>query len=1847
MLLSRTAQRRLAVLFLLDTLSSIFYPAASLALTAGTHQPEYTSYEPATTTDMVNLATGDFTYNLPVLEVPGPEGGFSIPLSYHSGIGLEDEASWVGLGWNINVGAINRSKVGTADDALDEITDIRVTDPGGSGYVKSYGPYQKSWDSNKGYGGALNMMNITQYSWSGKGIPKPRNMESVTVLGLSASKGNVSFNPTKFAQGVMAIGTMVASAGIGSAATAGASAGTITTGQAATIKLASMGVSSAISAAQGLSARSAGGTTYGQIGEFITSRTPGKRRMDYKYWLDANREEHGYGALYLGQMQKSSVVPPSLARPDAPYIPRLGTTSSYTNATLFKNSAYLASGHQAVTSDMHMYVEPNTEYAYVFNPTSIAYDAYSVMGPGISGSMTPYRPEVGSLVYPKKMSENTRKFNLFPFLDEGTAIDKVQFRFEGELSNTYRHHDSGGPGLTQSYSSANNAKRLYYRVQDIKLTNASQRAEANRDGLYNKKLAEARHVEWFTYGEMKSGIPQTQGRIMGYPVEAGWGHSGIDHKIGAYAITASDGVTYHYSLPVFNTAEVFFRGVTGQETTKQGTSVNEKAYATSWLLTAITGPDFVDQGVKGIVDQQDAGYWVRFDYGRFTTDYNWRLPYVGYIKEDGFSSYSKGRREVYYLNSIKTRTHTALFFKDIRRDGRASYRRASDGRTLPGTEPAGNGPLDTDHPASSLLLREIALLNNADYDQLVSQGFSATSALGTQKAANELSAPQSSSSYVKCSLDKLFDVYDIAQNPAFRAFLNQKAERRIVLNTSYDLCPGTLNSFENATSPPFLDGAYLNSARLGKLTLNSVTCYGPNSVRLFPDFKFQYNSPNPRYSQDLWDGWGSYNTAGATSHTAAGSDPTAWHLTDITTPMGGRVSVKYESDDYSSISGEPIKQRIPISGFSTNGLGNSQGRITFNTSNIAPYRLDQLLANGTQIVIKDLVAKQLGNCWEPFAGSFSREREYLISANQQVQSVTSSGFVINRPTVYGGHGNTVQGCGQCSWSSISGYIEVTMPKKKGGNVRVAVLTAKGEPNQEYKTEYRYTTDGTAQGSSSGVVAQEPSYISTVDYPFYHLFDFPNTGVLYNKVSVLDGIIADGTYAGRTEYTFTTPRTDMVQVVTPITESLNLPNDFREDNSHLKNAKRWYYDVASRISQVGRIEKINIFDGNGLKIGATEFEYTEVLPRSQGIYTSGSTLAEIEREGSCIGQTTCPPMYFKFSRTNKTYYPNVLKSIYTTNNGVSTIQRNVAWDFYTGDVQETISQDPLGARYKTVTVPAYTKYSGLRPKAQNSSNKHMLTQNAQTTISKLDDAGSPSGVVSSSAQTWSNSWTRRAENSAGVFANVAALAPVWRVKSAYVWHPQIVEANGTTSIGKFAAYDWAAGAIQSPSWEKTAETTSFDEYSANLELRNGTGTNDGTVKYGYNQSQVLLRATNARYSEVAYSGAEDGDPNSNFFGGEVAGATFTSSDVSHTGSKCIKLNSNGQKGFVFNTPINATTGAEPGRAYRASVWVYLPSAANGRLYASTVNGSRTAMLATAVGNATVVRRAGDWALLEVVFTIPSSLTSGRVIVGCENVGSGPVYFDDFRFSPLDAASTAYIYDTQSWSVTHQLNNDNFFTRYEYDNRGRIAKTYVEILSDAAPHKLVAEQVHNYARDSRYTITTRVSSINGSISPQGNTDVYQGDDIKATVSGNSCSWQASGYFTILGTRYLGSANMPDGTRVRLNYATGEFIIENINNNYTVEVELVDRGYSAAGTDIIRTCEIDNSNNCRTGRVFRTMADGCGGRTAPEEVIPGPEDNCFPEPGCVALRAQVKEPVTQLINKGSKVKKATDMLFKSNRK
>lgn len=107
-------KKRLA-LFLLFVFCSgeiVRLPLMANDASGGPGTPEVQSFQAADVTELVNPFNGDFSYNIPLLDV----GGYPVSLSYNSNVGLEQEAGWVGLGWTLGAGSINRNVRGLPDD---------------------------------------------------------------------------------------------------------------------------------------------------------------------------------------------------------------------------------------------------------------------------------------------------------------------------------------------------------------------------------------------------------------------------------------------------------------------------------------------------------------------------------------------------------------------------------------------------------------------------------------------------------------------------------------------------------------------------------------------------------------------------------------------------------------------------------------------------------------------------------------------------------------------------------------------------------------------------------------------------------------------------------------------------------------------------------------------------------------------------------------------------------------------------------------------------------------------------------------------------------------------------------------------------------------------------------------------------------------------------------------------------------------------------------------------------------------------------------------------------------------------------------------------------------------------------------------------------------------------------------------------------------------------------------------------------------------------------------------------------------------------------------------------------
>lgn len=193
-------RRKVASILLILICVETFFPVQVLALTSGPSQPEFSGFEPAGTSNMVDPFSGDFTYNIPLFELPGPDGGYPFNLSYHSGVTMDQEASWVGLGWSLNHGAITRNMRGIPDEFAGD-TVVREVDMKPDvtwAFTPSYryeilGADKKNLDAAKSSAVTNNLTGIQLYNYY---LNKPR-----PALNLKATVTTNSYKGVGFSMG--------------------------------------------------------------------------------------------------------------------------------------------------------------------------------------------------------------------------------------------------------------------------------------------------------------------------------------------------------------------------------------------------------------------------------------------------------------------------------------------------------------------------------------------------------------------------------------------------------------------------------------------------------------------------------------------------------------------------------------------------------------------------------------------------------------------------------------------------------------------------------------------------------------------------------------------------------------------------------------------------------------------------------------------------------------------------------------------------------------------------------------------------------------------------------------------------------------------------------------------------------------------------------------------------------------------------------------------------------------------------------------------------------------------------------------------------------------------------------------------------------------------------------------------------------------------------------------------------------------------------------------------------------------------------------------------------------------
>ena len=968
----------------LGIVQSIVAPTAALALTSGPAQPEFTSFEPVESSNMVDLFSGDFTYNIPLFELPGPNGGYPFNIAYQSGISMEQEASWVGLGWNINPGVINRNVSGIPDD-FD--ADLEESDPSRRDYIQVKkrmltnhtigigadmtveligADASKGWPLKHGVGLGVYYNNYRGMGYSygtnarlglGNGSPvgvgASLSLDSQEGVGMNASlsyekkvEKEGKFRETEFGlglgfhsqRGLNLSANMKSNRSKKKSNTASASASFSINGADAGVPSVNVGTRTV-----GLNVSLSEGV---ELGGFDT-----KIKMS-GYWR----------GTYLQEQYK-----------DKYYYP-LG----------FNN--YQSKDDQTISGGVMMDYTRHNEGVLTRNTSNLptpqmTNDMYSVSGQGVGGVFRAHRNSFSHLS--KNSASSKTNSGAFGFDMAAGSISKIgfegsysygrsssgrwenkngllhkftsktdvanhdfepfYFKFQGERT-TYTPTEKDAIGGESPYSPIittskglkprhsvhankfkkdNSGNTIY--INDFYKSQARKPRSSNIQHYINAEMIDYNHTDndhipgeyqvdfydleggnamgdWLASSKGTANFNTPQGNIIQEKLD----HATIYKKnhLGGFSILKENGNRYVYGIPVYNTTKVEATFSTPSENNcafntsslnmngnaldyevmnskKMLNKTTTSSFAQSYLITSILGADYVDLDAVPGPSDGDMGYWVKFNYARVDDNFQWRAPFTNARYQPGFEndtelvddmgSYQYGKKEMYYVVSVETSSHIAVFDLEDRTDAYGA-----------------NGEYNTSN--------------------------------------NSTVIDAASKSYQLSKID-LYAKKEFTEG-------NQVPIKTVHFDYDYSLCQGILNSAASANNN-------------GKLTLKNISfTYGNNARASISPYGFEYNDSNPNYNDSHMDRWGNYqqpighlaNVGSCATNqysyvnqfndledqtpanketfknNVVNANASAWHLTTINMPSGGKIEVDYESDDYAYVQHRKATQMFRILG---------------------------------------------------------------------------------------------------------------------------------------------------------------------------------------------------------------------------------------------------------------------------------------------------------------------------------------------------------------------------------------------------------------------------------------------------------------------------------------------------------------------------------------------------------------------------------------------------------------------------------------------------------------------------------------------------------------------------------------------------------------------------------------------------------------------------------------------------------------------------------------------------------------------------------------------------------------------
>lgn len=951
--------KTIAIVLLLDMFLTILAPSYNTiyALTSGPNSPEFSSFEPVATTNLVDPFTGNFTYNLPVLQIPGSDGGgYALSLSYHSGTSSEEESSWVGHGWTLNPGAINRNVRGLPDEFKGNSIDY-------------YNKTRPNWSMSGTKKLNLEIFSKSKLTDKQKKASKGKtDTTSVLRLGLGYSK-YVRFNNQ---QGLAKTESFGLSNGFG--------------------RLSMNRSATGITFSANINPFAIGRKKYRVVRKqkdkeesFIRFKKKSKdanvRAKNRKAYLKGELK----GAMETaGQTVKeslfSAIVSTDVGRPTNlskiqgyNFNFSMGAELNPSQVPVGIEKGYLGK----FSLSFSKYKESIMSYGYLNTPKGIGKhrsdyftekaqpfdrrdyfigmpfsspDNYILTGEGLSGSFRAYRSEIGHY-FPEGIGSSDNKIKTF-----GIGVE-----FMAGLNV--------GVGVNLAFGSSKSSlidwRQLGNTSKDDFLFGDKQKYFYRFNGdlggcvdYGNSKLVTAKLTANPNFPGIKGVSPtlSNNGELTDLKEEKFKPSSYISKKNEGFEIFNQSGLRYLYGkdVNIKNTSNLSIN-VSNNDTIEKNYlaykkffindkfdvdyskhkvvvgEVNKNSYSNASLLQAITTSDYVKVGDNELPDDDDFGGWTKFEYhkryGQNNDEgnsnwYRWRVPYNGLFYDknsisdtkDDTGSFSSGEKEVFYLKKIETKTHIAYFVTNLSEPSRFGIK---DGSSSIGSFLKGTEAIRKDGLGASKLTTEDA----SSYKK---------GKKGTEFQLEYLEKiVLFSKSRLETPLQTTYFKYDYTLVPNLPNNINGKFPKstnlpdsgKLTLRKVWSEFEGVVNS--RISSYKF-DYKYKDKKEFPKYLVDE----NPNLTNFFNlSERYSVNSQNPEYSPYMLDAWGNNQYDGENRHLKIikwpyqgnipenSFDPAAWQLKQVTLPSGGQILVDYESKDYSYVQDRDVMALVKLKDF--------------------------------------------------------------------------------------------------------------------------------------------------------------------------------------------------------------------------------------------------------------------------------------------------------------------------------------------------------------------------------------------------------------------------------------------------------------------------------------------------------------------------------------------------------------------------------------------------------------------------------------------------------------------------------------------------------------------------------------------------------------------------------------------------------------------------------------------------------------------------------------------------------------------------------------------------------------------